>query len=393
MSDLISALDDIVAALRHYCILPPHAAETIALWIAFTWAHDAAQASPILLIKSPTKRCGKTTVLRLLSCLVRKPLAASSVTPAVVFRMIAEESVTILADEADTYIRRNEDWRSILNGGHTRDTAQVLRCDGKSFKPRAFSTWAPKVLAMIGKPQETIFDRSIVIEMQRKLSGQDVAKLRRPDRTRLDGLRGELAKAITPHLEALRDAVPDLPSTLNDRAGDSWEPLLNIADLAGDHWPQTARRAAKALSADDGRDADEDIELLANIREIFTGYADDQIFSADLVGLLISRRDWRWSGDEFTGPLTEKQLASHLKAFGIGPKTVRIAEDVKRGYILATFDDVFRRYLPPLPSGTATPQHCRPPDFRPDRTGFTHRSRSSGDAHLSIPNFLDVKLQ
>jgi len=246
---------------------------------------------------------------------------------------------------------------------------------------------------MIGKPPETILDRSIVIEMQRKLSGQTVTKLRRQDRTNLIQLRDALAKEIESLLDSLREAAPELPPCLNDRAGDCWEPLLAIADVAGDHWPQTARRAARALSGDDGHDTNEDIELLANIREVLGGHPDDRIFSADLVVLLIGRPDWRWSGDGFTGPLTEKQLASHLEPFGIGPKTIRIGEDVKRGYRIAEFDDVFRRYLQPLPPGTATPQHGRPPNFRPDRTGVTHRSQVSGDVHLNIPSFLDMKVQ
>lgn len=393
MSELARVLDNIVIAIKRFCVLPSLAAETVALWVAFTWAHDAAQASPILLIKSPIKRCGKTTLLRVVHLFVRQPLTASSLSPAVAFRMIAQESPTLLMDEADTYIRRSEDWRSILNGGHTRDTAQVLRCEGKDFKPKAFSTWAPKVIAMIGKPPETILDRSIVIEMQRKIPGQTVSKLRRRDRDGLAPLRVSLAKEMEPHIDTLRDAVPILPPSLNDRAGDCWEPLLAIADLSGDHWPQTARRAARAVSGDDGRDPDEDIELLANIREALNGHADDRIFSADLVALLNGRPDWRWTADEIAGPLTEKLLASHLEPFGIGPKTVRNGEEVKRGYRLSAFEDVFRRYLPPLPSGTATPQQARSLNFRPDRTGVTHRARLYEDVHSDIPNFLDLKVQ
>jgi hypothetical protein len=40
---------------------------------------------------------------------------------------------------------------------------------------------------------------------------------------------------------------------LEDRAADTWEPLIALADLAGNDWPQRARTAALALTAD--RDA------------------------------------------------------------------------------------------------------------------------------------------
>ena len=43
---------------------------------------------------------------------------------------------------------------------------------------------------------------------------------------------------------------------LDDRAQDVWEPLLAIADVAGDDWPQAARRAAIELS--DRRSSSED---------------------------------------------------------------------------------------------------------------------------------------
>ena len=39
------------------------------------------------------------------------------------------------------------------------------------------------------------------------------------------------------------------PPTLNDRAGDIWEPLLTLADLAGGPWPELARQAAAHLTA------------------------------------------------------------------------------------------------------------------------------------------------
>ena len=44
-----------------------------------------------------------------------------------------------------------EDLRNILNSGHTRATAQVIRCD-ENLNVKVFSTFAPKLLAMIGKP-------------------------------------------------------------------------------------------------------------------------------------------------------------------------------------------------------------------------------------------------
>ena len=37
---------------------------------------------------------------------------------------------------------------------------------------------------------------------------------------------------------------------LEDRAADTWEPLIAVADLAGGRWPELARHAAVVLTAD-----------------------------------------------------------------------------------------------------------------------------------------------
>jgi putative DNA primase/helicase len=395
-ADVASVLDSVVEAIQGFCVLPPFAAQAIALWCAFTFTHAAAHASPILLFRSPTKRCGKTTAMRVTGQFVRNPVAASSATPAVIFRMIeAAEGVapTLLLDEADTYIHRNDDWRGIVNGGHTPDTAWVIRCDGKQFEPKRFSTWAPKALAMIGKPPETILDRSIVINLARKLPDQTVKKLRRQDRAQLHALRDQLASLIAPHINALRDATPALPPTLNDRAGDSWEPLLAIADLAGGHWPDTARRAATHLSGDGMDDDAESADLLSNIREVLGAHSGDSIFSAELVDRLIERQDWRWASCADGHPLTQKQLASRLEAFDIRSKTVRQGDDVRRAYMVASFQDAFQRYLRPLPAGTATPLQDGRETVNSGCDNPVVRPPASDDVRLRIPRFIDLPLQ
>jgi hypothetical protein len=56
-----------------------HAAEALALWVVHAWAFDAWDISPFMVIVSPEKRCGKTTVLIILQFLTpRSELAAIS---------------------------------------------------------------------------------------------------------------------------------------------------------------------------------------------------------------------------------------------------------------------------------------------------------------------------
>ena len=56
-------------------------------------------------------------------------------------------------------------------------------------------------------------------------------------------------ESVTTRVEAIATARPEIPAQLNDRAGDIWEPLLTLADLAGGEWPKLARDAALQMSA------------------------------------------------------------------------------------------------------------------------------------------------
>jgi putative DNA primase/helicase len=95
-------------------------------------------------------------------------LLSGNITPAALFRSVEAWKPTLLIDEADTFAAMHDELRGILNAGHTRDTAYVIRAEGDANEPRIFSTWAPKVVAAIGHLPDTIEDRSIRCVMARK---------------------------------------------------------------------------------------------------------------------------------------------------------------------------------------------------------------------------------
>src|SRR5262249_7733865 len=90
---------------------------------------------------------------------------------------------TLLIDEADTFVRDNEEMRGILNSGHTKAAAHVIRnveINGE-HKPQRFSTWAPKALATIRELADTLEDRAIIVTLQRKPKEAAVSRLRKRD--------------------------------------------------------------------------------------------------------------------------------------------------------------------------------------------------------------------
>ncbi len=123
-------LDRLAACLMKYVILPKGAADAIALWIVHCYCLDSLHLTPILAIVSPVKRCGKTTLLTVIASLVPRLLLASNITPAAVYRTIDKFKPTLLIDEADTFIAKNDELRGVINAGHTRVTANVVRSEG-----------------------------------------------------------------------------------------------------------------------------------------------------------------------------------------------------------------------------------------------------------------------
>jgi hypothetical protein len=120
-------LNDLESLLQKYVVLPTFAPETLALWVLHTYAFELRDVSTYLGVESPEKRCGKTTLLSVLNRLVNRPVAAANISPSAFFRVIEEMRPTLLIDEADTFLRGNDEIRGILNAGYTRDTAYVVR--------------------------------------------------------------------------------------------------------------------------------------------------------------------------------------------------------------------------------------------------------------------------
>jgi putative DNA primase/helicase len=353
--DGAALLSNLTAKLSAHVILPPHAALAISLWIIRAHADDCFDTSPLLGLSSPEKRCGKTTVLEMIETLVPRPLVASNVAPAVLFRAIELARPTLLIDEMDTFTDGNEELRGILNSGHRRGAARVIRCVGDDHEPRSFSTWCPKVVAMIGKFPDTIADRTISSPMRRKAPGEKVQRISWTGR-KGQALRAHMhilargcARWAQDHSGILRDAEPVVPESLNDRQRDNWTPLLAIAEVVGGEWTDRARKAAVALSGGEENDSSSaGVRLLADVRELFKTKECDRLGSQQLCDALAELEERPWSAWRHGKPISPHQLAKVLKPFGVESRTIREAGTTQKGYHLDLFADAFDRYLTPL---------------------------------------------
>lgn len=408
-------LDSIVQILKRFVVLPPWAPETIALWIVHTYAFQLRDVSTYIGIESPEPRCGKTTLLTVLNALAYRAIPSANISPPALFRVIEDMCPTLLIDEADTFLHRNEQLQGIFNSGYKRDTAYVWRVayeSNSSFSSSPFSSsqpapldhevnphpasdnqcspvsisgsekqpiqnqkskiantaalarfscWCPKAISQIGRLPRTLADRCIVIRIQRKTPHEQCDRLRE---LKVDDLKSQCARFVTDHQHAIGAARPPLPETLGDRAADIWEPLFALADLAGPEWGDAARNAALSLAAA-AHDSNPIAALLTDICiEFFSDEAQKRIFSRDLVARLnrIPNRPW---AELLRGkPMTELWLSDRLRPYGIRPRNISINSVQAKGYAYSDCEDAFRRYLTraDLTQRTGLPEDTTTPD-------------------------------
>ena len=351
---------------QHMCsvvVLPERSDLAIGLWVIHTYLIEPADddqvinTSPILLVNSPDRQCGKSTVKRILSDLIPRPILVDNISPAALYRYVEQEQPTLLIDEADTFLGGKGELIGILNSGYKPD-GHVIRQGGVNFQdPMKFSTWGAKAIFGIGEMPDSLFSRCICIPMKRKKPSEKVERLNtylRQHAEALENLRRRILRFCIDNQELIKQAVPDLPSELDDRQQDNWEPLLQIAQTCGLDWFTLAKDAAVRLSPKNLHDETNLSEmLLADVEKIFQAKQVDRMKSIELMRELISDPTKPWIDYRRNKPMTEHDLSRLLKRYGIGPADIRFGDRVFKGYYRSDFEDAFARYL----GIEATPQH------------------------------------
>lgn len=357
-------LDEITETLGRFVVADRSTLQAAALWVVFTWFTDVVRVSPIANITAPQRRCGKTVLLSTMGRLAYRPLQGSSISPSALYRSIDKWQPSLLIDEVDAFLKASDEARGILNSGHTRSSAYVIRCVGDDFEPKRFSTWGAKALCGIGAIADTLADRSIPLRLQRKLSGEDREPYDDSKAEPWESLRTLVARFALDNRGSVANARRVRIKGLNDRANDCMEPLLAIAEAAGRHWPETAVKVALAIFGAEEETPSIDVELLADIKAIFDARQADSIFSADLLILLNADQEAPWGSWNHGKEMRQRQLTKKLEAFGIHSKPIRIGDSAgKTGYKRSAFVDAWTRYLPPAgpvtPSQNSTSQQAR----------------------------------
>jgi hypothetical protein len=351
-AETVELLDDVCAFIRRYVVLTDEQATAVTLWVLHAHVVDALGITPYLSITSAEKQSGKTHLLEMLELLVANPWLTGSVSAATLARKVQQQP-TLLLDESDAAFKADNEYaetlRGVLNSGF-KASGVYSRCvgaSGTSLKVEDFSTFCAKAIAGIGSLPDTVADRSIQIRMQRKTTGEKVARKReRTIRLESEPLQERIATWAGTYHDVLAELDLAPLEDISDRQADIWEPLLGIAHLAGEAWFIRATSAARHLQADS--DDSIGVRLLSDLRDAFDQHG-EKLFSEIAVDFLNSIETSPWA--EWRGKgLTKNGLANLVKRYDVRPHTIRVGDESLKGYTRDRFDPLFARYLPAPPN-------------------------------------------
>jgi hypothetical protein len=359
-SNALNVLELVHYVLQGYVDMQPHEFVGVTLWALHTHVFDRFQIAPRLAVLSPVRGCGKSKLLLLLEKLVANPERHDNATAASLYRIIEQNTPTLLLDEGDNLgLKIDRVMRSVLNSGHLKGgkITRVIR-----NQPRSFDTFGPAAIGAIGTLTLPLLHRAIVILLHRTLRDdlKTMEMMQSPEETRrFEGLRRE---AVTWAQRVQFDFDPKLPKILRGRIADNWRPLIAIADSFHDaHWSEMARDAA-IVFADGYHDEDACVALLVDIRTIFRTLNVDRIRSAVLAVALHELETgagiwsaWRGENDDQSPhPITQGEIASLLRRFdpNLRPRTVFELGSRKdrgpsgQGYYANQFEKWWAKYCP-----------------------------------------------
>ncbi|MGQ4003386.1 DUF3631 domain-containing protein [Francisellaceae bacterium CB52] len=341
----VELANKIESLFDRFVFLPQGGSTAISLWIMGTYVFNSFRIFPNIAITSPERRCGKSSTLDIIEALSYKSLLTSNITPAAIFRLIEKYQPTLLIDEADTFVSgRNDDMIGIINSGHAKNRAVIIRTVGENYESKKFSTWSPKVFASIKSLQPTVMDRSIEVKLRRKTIHEIVDRL--PVNFKDDCLevRSKLLKWGLGHQDDIRFAKVSLPRIENDRAMDNWHPLFCIASKLDNEWIDKCIKSYKILTFNKDEKSHQ-IQLLEDIAEIFEVTNYERIFTTELISHLIQMEEKPWVDWLRGKPINANALAKMLAGFEISSTTLRRDYNRKKGYKRSDFEDAFTRYL------------------------------------------------
>ena len=218
--------------------------DLFAVWIMGTYVFPIFRHYPYLWLNAE-KGSGKTTTLEVISPICFNGQILVCPTPAVLFREVSANRVTLLIDEFEQMTKQDKEIGGavfdILNAGYNRE-GQVKRTESTQnggYRLRTFGVYSPKAFSGINSIDNVLRDRTIQVRLLRKAASD--LKERYKITPAIEALQQQLRNDC--YIFALSQASKvaeaynsgiierDYLKHLNNRELDLWEPLVSILHL------------------------------------------------------------------------------------------------------------------------------------------------------------------
>ena len=320
-------------------------ADALALWVAMTYVMEHLEIAPMLYMTSPEPMCGKSTVMKLLKVFCHRAEMVSKITPAAIYRLIERDQPTLVFDEADRFLRGNSELNGIINAGHARFEATVIinkKLPDGNYEPIEFPVWCAKAIAGIGKQDDTLTSRSIVISLRRKLVSETVKPVRFNMFVEYQAIRDGLAAWAANFAPISEQEIEPFLKATTDRGTDNWLALGIIAKRINPEWVQRVQAALDTIEVrqTDGLQS-AGVQLLSDVHDVVSESSRPEWSSTDLYNAVVHNDENDWSVFNHGRPITKKKFTQMLGDFGIKP-TKRSNANI---FYVTDLEDAFKRYL------------------------------------------------
>ena len=331
-------------------------------WFRFT---------PRLGFTAGTESCGKSQGLAVCSYLTNHSYFLADITPASFFTLTEAGDNALFVDELPDLLGggdKSNVLTSLKTGVNHMGRATRLEMHNGGRRAMQFSTHAPVAFSGVGVDgmvNRQVYSRTLWIHMQQAYSHEQPESFYLPEHEPMFREKtSKILKWMNDHEEQIRGFNRNsMPSYIQNRDRDKWEPFFAIASVLGDKWLERVHRISLEVKQDDV--LTQETTLLKAIQDIYCNWneysrgaeLDTKVTPAELCHLLRMWEDedgWRSYAnynkayEEEEKRIKSKQLTKSLRSFKLVTEGHRSSLDGgrERGYLWKDLLETADRHLP-----------------------------------------------
>lgn len=340
-TELSVILEKVCQHIKKYVVVDDEAIHAIACFIVATRFLKMMRYFPWLMITSIEPGCGKTVLLSL------------------VCEMSWDGKVVPKRMSPESFWKGLKRFLPTIGIEDIHLKPKVIQFLSEGTEKTAGGSFGAGVGNGIGIDQldESATSRAIVVRLHRH---QDTGFYDQEDAESVV-IREEINNWAKAHEAGFQDAIPVMPSWLENRNCLNWKPLFKVAFLAGQEWLARIEYAAKTLVLpDDDIKLTLAMELFDDIVRALQVYVDDTIPSESLLEKLGVINPGKWAKYKGNKPLTKEELATLLRPYGIKSKSVWCKNSGKalRGYDVCQLKSLCNKHLQRINSSAMAAISC-----------------------------------